>query len=292
VHFLPWTVLHYVSTCKVSVTRTLLLLLHSGEIQQVFCTDSKKFAGGTTRPYCSRSGYFGDAGAKHGRQRPAVVVGRIPVAKPYFAGRDFDSHHQPYHRPSKCSLECLLAAPIRVVNFDGWAAGYTGSSLNTLYDNNDGDGEGDSIQQDIQDKYTDDLTGADCAFFIQGNLVLRRTLEIVESTFQFEGCDLAEKIFLAIMAVNLAGDGDARCLEMVAGSMTFWQVENREGEILVSSTTHVDDDEKHMDGAFEKLATEFEMFRKRNPCPGDAEDAADACHCNGDYKPTLDALAL
>jgi hypothetical protein len=47
VHFLPRTGLQYVSTCKLSMTGTNpLLLLHSGEIQWVFRTDSKSFAGG------------------------------------------------------------------------------------------------------------------------------------------------------------------------------------------------------------------------------------------------------
>jgi uncharacterized Ntn-hydrolase superfamily protein len=161
--------------------------------------------------------------------------------------------------------DAYLLRQYGVVDFDGRAAGYTGSSLNMLYDDDDNE------QRDLQGSYTDDLTGADYVYSIQGNLVSHRTLEIVESTFLLDGCDLAEKLYLAVMEVDLAGEGDVRCPENVAGSTAFLQVENQQGEILASTTAHVNIDDP--DSAFERLATEFDSFRRRAPCPGEGVDA-------------------
>jgi MYXO-CTERM domain-containing protein len=133
-----------------------------------------------------------------------------------------------------------------VVDLSGRAAGFTG------------DQTGD---------YAGDMQGAIGAFVfsVQGN-ILTSQLVLDQSYAAFRdggGCDLADRLMLALEAGAQNGEGDSRCTPDQPSDSAFIRVDNADGAVFVSLSVS--------DLAADPLAelrAEYDRWRAEHPCPG------------------------
>lgn len=139
-----------------------------------------------------------------------------------------------------------------VVDVAGRAAGFTGTS--TL-----------SYAGDVQG-----LAGGRFAYSAQGNILTsRRVLDQAKEAFEQRGCDLAEKLLLALEAGADGGEGDSRCTSRgIPSDSAFLQVD-RPGE-PAGSHLRIEVPYSGNQSPLVELRRRFDMWRASNPCPVDA----------------------
>lgn len=138
-----------------------------------------------------------------------------------------------------------------VVDLSGRAAGFTGSAAQ---------------------QYREDRQGSLGAYVysVQGNILTSaRVLDQTEAGFKARGCDLAERLMLALEAGAQNGEGDSRCttargIPSDAASLDV----DREGEpagsylhLAFTSTTTL------RENPIVRLRAQFDSWRATHPCP-------------------------
>jgi uncharacterized Ntn-hydrolase superfamily protein len=149
-----------------------------------------------------------------------------------------------------------------VVDLQGRASGFTGG--NTL-------------------SFAADLQGGSGSFTysVQGNILTSSlVLEHAVTAFESAGCDLAERLLLALEAGGSAGEGDSRCTDSgIPSDSAFLQVDlplepaGSYLELRVPSSGN--------DNPLSLLRSQFDEWRLDHPCPLDVdaganEESADA----------------
>jgi len=98
-------------------------------------------------------------------------------------------------------------------------------------------------------------------YAIQGNLLTSgRVLQQSELAFATVGCDLADKLMLALEAGALNGEGDQRCRPNAPADAAFIQVDKADG------TVHLSLDVKGSRNPLGELRQKFNQWRRLNPC--------------------------
>ncbi|GFH55744.1 hypothetical protein CTEN210_12220 [Chaetoceros tenuissimus] len=119
-----------------------------------------------------------------------------------------------------------------LVNMNGEAASYTGNKLDSLYDFY---GYDSSEQKDVQGTKTS-AGGTSYVFSAQGNIVSETLVDTVVNAF--DGCDLAESLYLALISPSTKNLGDVRCAEdEIVGSIAFLHVESADEGV---TSLHID----------------------------------------------------
>lgn len=145
---------------------------------------------------------------------------------------------------------------------NGEAASYTGHMLDSMYDFY---GYDSSEQKDVQRTKTS-ADGTSYVFAAQGNIVSETLVDTVANAF--DGCDLAESLYLALVSPSTKNLGDARCAEDgVVGSIAFLHVESADEGV---ASLHIDV-EYEVDGSGEvidplvSLRSQYVEWRKQQP---------------------------
>jgi hypothetical protein len=150
-----------------------------------------------------------------------------------------------------------------IVDIQGGAAGYTGSKLAQFYEVLT---IFDTAQVDTQGS-----TGNSFTYSAQGNVVTNVTVPSVEMGFvglpeKGTGCDLADRLMIAVEAGGIEGGGDKRCITEfdtpAAGG--FLHVDNPDGTVLV----HIDIVGNGTVNPLLELREQYDEWRAMNPCPG------------------------
>lgn len=174
-----------------------------------------------------------------------------------------------------------------MVDLHGRAAGYTGSSIDNMYDTIVLMG----LQPHVQENEAGSVTGAtgSMVFSAQGNIVSNNTVPLLAEGFQEEeGCDLADRLYRAVIAVD---DANARARASAASSNSDFVGDVRcENGVLWGMLTpgygfpglqaylHVDDEvgnellhiEALPEGGknpFDEIRTRYAEWRQQHPCP-------------------------
>ncbi|MFW7377395.1 MAG: DUF1028 domain-containing protein [Oligoflexus sp.] len=128
-----------------------------------------------------------------------------------------------------------------IVSFDETVA-YTGS--------NNGEFAGDLQGRSESYRYT-----------IQGNILTsEQVLLQSEAAFIAGGCDLADKLMLALEAGAANGEGDQRCRPMAPADAAFIQVDNADGSAYLRL------DIRASRQPLRELRQRFDQWRRQNPC--------------------------
>jgi uncharacterized Ntn-hydrolase superfamily protein len=146
-----------------------------------------------------------------------------------------------------------------VVDLSGRAAGFTGSSAQQYR----------ADRQGFVEPYV---------YSIQGNILTgARVLDQAEAAFKARGCDLAERLMLALEAGAENGEGDSRCTTAyrIPSDSATLQVD-REGEpagsylrLAFTSTNLVHEN------PIIRLRAQFATWRTTHPCPASSDGGGD-----------------
>lgn len=150
-----------------------------------------------------------------------------------------------------------------VADLNGEAASYTGAALGELYE---------SIGYPGTENTGDNGTAGNFTFSAQGNVVTKGTVGSVMLGFAGllgdlgTGCDLAERLMIAMEAVPLTNTGDSRCLgeHGTPASGAFLRVDAADGTALVDIDIVGDGTEDPTAALREK----YKRWRETNTCPG------------------------
>lgn len=162
-----------------------------------------------------------------------------------------------------------------VVDLQGRSAGWTGVN-NGVYAND--------VQGSI-DTFT---------YSVQGNILTgQQVLDQAETAFRDDGCDLADRLMLALEAGAQGGHGDSRCTGSgIPSDSAFIQVDLPGGTALLFLTVS----DTAPASPLPLLRSDFDEWRAQNPCPGTGPDAgvpdagvADAGPRDSGAQPTADA---
>jgi uncharacterized Ntn-hydrolase superfamily protein len=149
-----------------------------------------------------------------------------------------------------------------LVNMNGEVASYTGPNINTLYDTY---GYESSEQKDLQGTKTS-ADGVTYIFAAQGNIVDENVVDTVANAF--DGCDLAESLYLALISPSTKNIGDIRCTEDgVVGSMAFLHVESADDGV---ASLHIDveyevNDSDEVIDPLVSLQSQYVEWRRQQP---------------------------
>ena len=157
-----------------------------------------------------------------------------------------------------------------IVDLEGRAAGYSGVDL-------------EDFAADRQGQ-----TGA-YTYSVQGNILTgAAVLDQAAAAFTQTGCDLADKLMLALVAGAQNGQGDSRCTPMGYPSDSAFLEVDRAGEPAGSYLQLVVDQNPPAD-AIGPLRSMYDAWRRDHPCPpGSIPDAGvDAEPPAPDAAPTL-----
>jgi uncharacterized Ntn-hydrolase superfamily protein len=142
-----------------------------------------------------------------------------------------------------------------VVDLSGRAAGFTGSSAQ---------------------EYRADRQGSDGTYVysVQGNILTSaRVLDQAEAGFKVRGCDLAERLMLALEAGAQNGEGDSRCttaygIPSDASSIQVDRANEPAGSYLRLAFTSTN--QAH-ENPIVRLRAQFDAWRTTHPCPGSSD---------------------
>jgi uncharacterized Ntn-hydrolase superfamily protein len=142
-----------------------------------------------------------------------------------------------------------------VVDLAGGAAGYTGSA------------NGD---------YADDMQGTyeTFTYSIQGNILTSaNVLDQALAAFEGGGCDLADRLMLAIEAGALGGEGDSRCTPGgIPSDSAFIHVDLEDG----TEYLHISVEGTAPTSPLLSLRSQYDRWRASNPCDEGVEEDVDA----------------
>lgn len=175
-----------------------------------------------------------------------------------------------------------------LVDLQGRAAGYTGSSIGDMYDTIVLIG----LQPHVQENEAGSVTGAtgSMVYSAQGNIVSNNTVPLLAEGFQEEeGCDLADRLYRAVIAVDDANAkaranpdasdnsdfvGDVRCENGVLwglltpgygfpGLQAYLHVDDEDGNELL----HIEALPEGGENPFDDIRTKYAAWRQQHPCP-------------------------
>jgi len=123
--------------------------------------------------------------------------------------------------------------------------------------------------------YAGDAQGTVGAFTYsaQGNILTSEAV-ITQAVagFEGEGCDLAERLMMALEAGGENGEGDSRCANQgIPADSAFIHVDLQDGTELL----HLSVTDTSPDNPLVELRALFDAWRVDNPCPGDPGDPGD-----------------
>jgi uncharacterized Ntn-hydrolase superfamily protein len=141
-----------------------------------------------------------------------------------------------------------------VVDLQGRAAGYTGAQAMMFK----------ADRQGRSGTFT---------YSVQGNILTsQRVLDQASRAFEGDGCDLAERLMVALEAGGENGEGDSRCTgDGIPTDAAFIQVD-RPGE-PAGSWLKLSVSNTGPDNPLPRLRAMFEAWRKNHPCPPIVLDA-------------------
>ena len=138
-----------------------------------------------------------------------------------------------------------------VVDLSGRAAGYTGT------DNGD---------------YADDIQGTFGTFTysVQGNILTSAAvLDQALAAFEGDGCDLADRLMLAIEAGAVGGEGDSRCTPGgIPSDSAFIHVDLEDG----TEYLHIDVRGTAPTSPLLSLRSQYAAWRAEHPCDSEVEE--------------------
>ena len=122
-----------------------------------------------------------------------------------------------------------------------------------------------SEQKDVQSTKTS-ADGTLYVFAAQGNIVSETLVDTVANAF--DGCDLAESLYLALISPSTKNLGDARCAEDgVVGSIAFLHVESADEGV---ASLHIDveyevNDSDEVINPLISLRSQYVEWRRKQP---------------------------
>jgi len=139
-----------------------------------------------------------------------------------------------------------------VIDSQGNAAGFTGTS--TMPYANDVQG-----------------TSGEFVYSVQGNILTSAAvLDQAASAFEMSGCDLADKLMLALEAGADDGEGDSRCTpDGIPSDGAFIQVDLASG--IAGSYLRLRVDDSRPDSPLVQLRTAYDAWRGQHPCASTAD---------------------
>jgi len=124
--------------------------------------------------------------------------------------------------------------------------------------------------------WSGDLQGVDGAltYSIQGNILTSEAvLDQAEEGFLAEGCDLADRLMLALEAGGQNGEGDSRCTpDGIPSDSAFIHVDLLDETVLV----HLFVIDTSPLNPLENLRELYDAWRLENPCPSPSEPEPEA----------------
>lgn len=119
------------------------------------------------------------------------------------------------------------------------------------------------------------------AYSVQGNILTSaKVLEQAGAAFEAGGCDLAERLMLALEAGAHSQQGDSRCTgKGIPSDSAFLQLEHpdlAEGDYL---SLHVESSGD--ENPLPQLRAKLEAWRVQHPCPVKSVSGAPGAHANG-----------
>ena len=146
------------------------------------------------------------------------------------------------------------------------------------------------LQPHVQEDQTGTLSGGEMTYSAQGNIVSNNTIPLLVEGFQEEeGCDLADRLYRALIAVDDANTiartdlnapddtnfvGDVRCENGVLwglitpgygfpGLQAYLHVDDAEGNELL----HIEAVPEGGKNPFDEIRTKYAEWRRQHPCP-------------------------
>jgi uncharacterized Ntn-hydrolase superfamily protein len=108
------------------------------------------------------------------------------------------------------------------------------------------------------------------AYAAQGNILTsQKVIDQAAMSFEQKGCDLAERLILALEAGAVGGEGDSRCRPTRPGSSAYLAVDQDgmpAGQYLAIEVTAATGD------PLEQVRAMYDVWRGMNPCPGTIPD--------------------
>jgi uncharacterized Ntn-hydrolase superfamily protein len=148
-----------------------------------------------------------------------------------------------------------------IVDVRGNAAGFTGAQNGTYAD-------------DVQ------ATHGTFVYSVQGNILTsERVIEQATDAFAGAGCDLADRLVLALEAGAANGEGDSRCTPSLPGDSAFLQVDlpgQPEGTFL-----RIEAIDTAPQDPIAIVRAQYAAWRAEHPCPAPPPPADGSCHAGG-----------
>jgi uncharacterized Ntn-hydrolase superfamily protein len=147
-----------------------------------------------------------------------------------------------------------------VVDLSGRAAAYTGA-------------DNGAYAADVQG------TVGDLTYSVQGNvLTSQAVIDQAQAAFIASGCDLADRLILALEAGAVGGEGDNRCTpEGIPSDTAFVHVDLADG----TEYLHIEVNNTKPDNPLIELRRQYDEWRLTHPCPGVAGDEEDIPNGDG-----------
>jgi uncharacterized Ntn-hydrolase superfamily protein len=131
------------------------------------------------------------------------------------------------------------------------------------------------------------------AYSVQGNILTSaKVLEQAAAAFRQSGCDLAERLMVALEAGALHGQGDSRCTSKgIPSDSAFLQVESQGGYLSLHVESSGDENPLPL------LRAKLDAWRVQHPCPvkapaGAASVSQNGCGCRVVHPEAGDATGL
>lgn len=154
-----------------------------------------------------------------------------------------------------------------IVDLNGAFAGWTGGAIAPLYEAYD-------LPGTTQEHAGDVVENGRYSYSAQGNVVTNMTVPAMQEGFEGEGCDLAERLMNAMLAVSSSGAGDDRCIRDdfqpvgisgVPAAGAFVKIQREDGGYVINLDIKGDGS---VDPTIE-LKQQYDAWRANNPCPTD-----------------------
>jgi uncharacterized Ntn-hydrolase superfamily protein len=142
-----------------------------------------------------------------------------------------------------------------IVDLAGRSAGYTGSANGVF---------AADVQGEVET----------LVYSIQGNILTgRAVLDQAEAAFTAGGCDLADRLMLALQAGGEGGEGDSRCTPAgIPSDGAFIHVDLEDGTEFV----HLEVVDTRPENPLDELRGLYDEWRASNPCPEPPEAELEA----------------
>jgi uncharacterized Ntn-hydrolase superfamily protein len=179
-------------------------------------------------------------------------------------------------RPKSRAIELLeqglapeqIIAQITQLSFDSMAASRQYGVVDLM-------GRSSGFTGDQAQAYKQAQQGHNGSFFysVQGNILTsQKVLDQAAAAFEAQGCDLAERLMLALEAGAMNGEGDSRCTDQGIPSDSAFIEVDRPGE-AAGSYLKLSVMGTAPQSSLKPLRVQFDAWRKTHPCMVVASDA-------------------